>query len=67
MNEELESRLINYKFEDATAHLEGEDDDTKSVVEALARMFGNPGWFDGDMALIIDVVLQKIGVKYEDD
>ncbi len=67
MNEKLENRLFNYKFDSACGHLEGEDDETREVVEALAAAFGNPGWFDGHMSSIINAACKGIGANFDDE
>jgi hypothetical protein len=67
MNENLESRLYNWKFEQALRYLDGEPQETKDVVEALARMFGNAGWFYGDMQVVVAAAVRSLGVEDDDD
>jgi len=67
MREELRSRLLNWKFEQALNYI---DDDTcfdvKKTVETLARSFGDSGWFYGDIGFFIEQVLCSIGVEEDD-
>lgn len=60
MNKELASRLINYKFKSALQYLEGEKEETKDLVNFLAKLYGNVGWILGDMAILIDNALENI-------
>ncbi len=64
MNEKLESRLLNYKFESAVQYLEGEDFDTKMLVNQLSKEYGNVGVITGTQANIINAVLKSIGVNF---
>lgn len=56
-NENLISRLSNYKFKSALDHLEGESEKVKTIVEALANTFENSGWFGGSMGDIVDAAV----------
>lgn len=67
MNEKLENRLYNFKFGQALDYLEGEDNTTRGVVEALAEMFDDPGWFHGHMATIVMAACRSIGVTFDED
>jgi|ADurb_Cas_03_Slu_FD_contig_21_1334007_length_357_multi_3_in_0_out_0_1 hypothetical protein len=63
LNEDLRSRLDNYKFQSATKYLEGEPEEVKRLVIALACTFGNPGWgVEGNMGLIVENALENIGL-----
>ena len=58
MNDQLASRLYNFKFGQATAYLEGEDDSTKNIINALSDTFGDVGWgLEGNMGLIVWAVV----------
>lgn len=68
MNENLNSRLINWKFESALKYLDGEDQDTKELVMALSRTLGNSGWLMGDIATIVGAAMEAIeGIDFGDD
>jgi hypothetical protein len=58
----LRSRLINWKFESALKYVDefGEDEEAREVLEALARLHGNSGWTQGDLALIISVAVDML-------
>ena len=62
-NEELKERLFNWKFESALKYLDGETEEVFNIVKALADMFGNVGWFEGSLAIIVAQALESIGVK----
>ena len=57
MNDDLKGRLLNWKFRSAAEHLEGESEETKTIVDALASCFGNCGWFEGDMGMIVGTLV----------
>jgi hypothetical protein len=60
----LVSRLHNWKFEDAWGLLLRQPllapDDELPVVRALSRVFGNAGWFDGDMGTLVAAVVSRL-------
>ena len=56
-NENLISRLSNYKFKSALEYLDGEDEIVITIVEALASTFENSGWFGGSMGDIVDAAV----------
>ncbi|HRP30496.1 MAG TPA: hypothetical protein PKV73_01325 [Agriterribacter sp.] len=56
-NENLISRLSNYKFKSALDHLEGESEKVKTIVEALANTFENVGWFGGSLGDIVEAAV----------
>ena len=62
MNEDLDHKLYNWKFEGALRYLDGEPQQTHDVVEALARMFGNCGHFYGDMQIVVAAAVRSLGV-----
>lgn len=69
INDEVHSRLINYKFGQALARIQlqqagGQEprpnEGEMELVSALARMLDNPGWFDGDLSTIVDAAIASI-------
>lgn len=63
-NEDLIGRLSNWKFESAKRYLEGEHGKVKGIVLCLADMFGDVGWFDGSMHVIVRATVELlIGVE----
>src|SRR5262245_28641715 len=56
----LHNRLENWKFQQATRYLKGIRGEDRDLVEALSRMFGDVGWFEGDMGIIIEAALSHI-------
>lgn len=66
-NEQLISRLLNYKFRSAQQYLEGEDDEVVEVVNALADTFEDCGWIDGNISTIIQACVAKICPQVEED
>jgi hypothetical protein len=59
-SEALVGRLRNWKFAQATKHLTGQPVYVREVVETLARSFGDCGWFEGDMGLIVGAALNVL-------
>lgn len=62
---DLRDRLLNWKFSQAAEHLDklpkgmvGEEH--ANVIGALCRVFGNSGWLDGDLAVIVDFVVARL-------
>jgi hypothetical protein len=67
ISEDCVDRLVNWKFDRAEDFLT--DDATlqeREVVQALARAFGNSGWFFGYMGVIVRNALRSIGVNDDD-
>jgi hypothetical protein len=61
LTERAVGRLQNYKFASAASELTYDaTKDERELVEALARMFGNVGWFDGDMATLVDCTVESL-------
>ena len=58
----LRSRLINWKFKQAMEYSDvlETDPEAMDVLESLEKMFGNSGWFDGDMATIVGVAVDML-------
>ncbi len=46
MNDNLYNRIYNDKYRSATQYLKDEPEPVKELIEALARVLGNIGWFD---------------------
>lgn len=64
----LRSRLYNYKFASARGRLTGhEPKEVQNLVEALSVSFGNCGWIDGEMGVIIHHALDNLGVWDDDE
>lgn len=57
-NENLIGRVENWKFEQAIKYLEGESDEVKEIINALATSFGNVGWFDGNLGRIVEFAVK---------
>ena len=61
MNERLSGRIYNWKFASAAGYLTGDlDADLHDTVCALSEMFGNSGWFYGDMGTVINYVVNAM-------
>jgi hypothetical protein len=63
----LIDRLENWKFNTAAAYIEGEDnqrsrlnDELKEAIRLLSRLYGNSGWFEGDMGALVRVYVDKV-------
>lgn len=61
----LYTRLSNWKFNSAMQYVEDESFQVKALVKALSEQFGNVGWFQGSMAIIIASALLSIEVDPE--
>lgn len=60
--EDVAGRLENWKFSQALAALNA-DDATETeihIIGSLSRMFGNVGWFDGEMSVIVATVVEYL-------
>lgn len=66
--EELISRIYNYKFRKALQFLDGQPEAISSVVRALADMFGDIGWGDGDcnLSTLLDYISRSLIEDLED-
>lgn len=61
MNNNLSSRLYNWKFNQALRYLDGETEEVKNLVNALAMIFGNIGWeLDSPMVVIIGFAVDSV-------
>jgi len=58
--EELVGRLLNWRFESAKIYYIAESQEVKDTVDLLARLFGNYGWFSGDMGELTGLVVDKL-------
>ena len=66
LNEDLENRLYNFKFDSALNFLEvNESEDQVEVIKNLALMYGNCGHLDGFVSYMIECTLKSIGVDYD--
>jgi uncharacterized membrane protein len=69
LNENLVSRLENWKFDSAETAADDDsvqlDDDQQSVISALSAVFGNVGHFHGDLSEIIRAAVNYVlGVQH---
>lgn len=55
-------RLFNWKFETALRYIDQFPDGAHELLRALSRLFGDVGWFSGDMATVIEYALNSIGI-----
>lgn len=67
LNAHVKDRLVNWKFNQAKTLLKsgGMSEATTAehdLVVALAQSFGDSGWFEGDMAIIVGAALTSIGL-----
>lgn len=64
LSDDTIGRLQNWKFSQAEAFMASQVEPATeteiSLVEALSVTFGNPGWFDGGMSVIISAALSTI-------
>jgi hypothetical protein len=66
LSDEVKDRLVNWKFEQAWRRLTHGDDSSAptqeeaEVVQALADMLGDPGWFEGNLGVVIDAALTTL-------
>ena len=64
--DQLVSRLCNWKFAQALQYTEGQPSNVVHNVSCLANLFGNPGWFDGEMGTLVSLaVLALVGEQDE--
>jgi hypothetical protein len=61
-SEKLRSRLINWKFKSAMIYADvfSDDEEALEVLKTLNGMFGNVGWFDGGMQVLIGVAVDML-------
>jgi hypothetical protein len=58
-------RLLNWKFVDALAVMPSDyDASDRNIVEALATMYGNAGWFGGTAGTLIDATIDHLVMKW---
>lgn len=68
LNDEVAGRLYNWKFSQAGAALDtqiaaGEvvpTETERETIAALGRLFGNCGWFDGDMGVLVGTAVRSL-------
>lgn len=66
LSEKVHNRLYNWKFTSAKEGLtDAATRQERALVESLATMLGNVGWFGGDLAVVVEVALEQIGVDKE--
>lgn len=62
---EIMNRLYNFKFVQAVRLAEQDPQVTQReliVIQSMSRMLGDPGWFEGDMAVIIDCAIHYLNI-----
>ena len=64
LNEDLRSRLVNYKFGSALEYICDENEEVQDLVNALSDNFGDIGWFEGGISIIVRHALENIGVPF---
>jgi hypothetical protein len=61
MNDNLRSRLENWKFASATNYLDdGCSPEDKDLILALSSMYGDCGWFDGNQGILIGAAVSLL-------
>lgn len=60
--ENLIDRLRNSKYEQALKYIKGAglSEDNVKLLHYLAEQFGNPGWIDGEISILIEAALRSI-------
>jgi hypothetical protein len=56
---EWQNRVENWKFADARTKMPKTHPDY-ALVECLAGLFGNCGWFDGEIGALVEMVVERI-------
>jgi len=66
MNSNVRGRLQNWKFGQALVACDGtEEKEYRHKIDLLARLFGDVGWFDGDLGELVDwTVMQMLNGGY---
>lgn len=61
-NQDLCSRLDNWKFETAHRYATelGLDENDLEVIKVLSDTFGDCGWFDGSMGVIVGAAVDSL-------
>lgn len=64
LSERVQLRVANWKFgsawkitQEETAAGAVHDPHDEAVIRALAEMLGNPGWFEGNLGVIVGAVV----------
>lgn len=58
------NRIVNWKFRSAFDLIDFDaSPDEREVIGALAAMFGNIGWFGGDMGLIVQQAIRSLDLS----
>jgi hypothetical protein len=67
MNDDLASRLYNWKFQQATWYLDGETEEVQALVGALAALLGDSGWiFDSQLGIVVKAALRTLPIHEQD-
>jgi hypothetical protein len=64
-SEDLIGRLRNCKFESAKKYMKGQPKDVQACIRALARLFDNNGWVEGDVGFLVGMAVDLL-VGYEE-
>jgi hypothetical protein len=59
LSDQCKGRLGEWKFSSAAGYLDQAEptEAERDLVEALASAFGNPGWFEGSLGVIVSAVV----------
>lgn len=62
LNEEARDRILNWKFARAAELLDNANASQaeSELIAALARTFGDSGWFEGDVGLLVGVAVETL-------
>jgi hypothetical protein len=71
LNDNVIELLKDWKFQRASAYADEQTEPLPTeaellLIESLARVFGNTGWFSGDMARIVGAAVSTLLPKPED-
>lgn len=66
-HQRLADRLVNWKFKSASeyAQILTLPDGVQEQVESLNKMFGNCGWFEGDMGNLVEMAVYGLLSRLE--
>jgi hypothetical protein len=69
LNDNVIKLLKNWKFQLASAYADEQTEPLPTeaellLIESLARVFGNIGWFSGDMATIVSAAVSTLLSEY---
>lgn len=61
LNDETKGRLYNCKFQKARLYLDDKvTEEEHDVINALARTFGDVGWLDGNMDVLVSYIVSQL-------